>query len=102
MDFWEEGGTWKSIASTWRNSRQTRIPDPDRLLHDDQPGAYFEAYWAREDRIAPFYYVDDYDRGIHMLVGEQAHRGPQKGFASWLAALTHYLFLDDPHSARSG
>ena len=64
---------------------------------DDQPFAYFELYWAKEDRIAPFYAVDDYDRGIHMLVGEQAHRGPHK-VASWLAALTHYAFLDDPRT----
>ena len=34
-----------------------------------------------------------------MLVGEQAHRGPHK-VASWLAALTHYLFLDDPRTQR--
>ena len=32
-----------------------------------------------------------------MLVGEEAHRGPAK-VASWLAALTHYLFLDEPRT----
>ncbi|MFL7962906.1 Protein N-acetyltransferase, RimJ/RimL family [Pseudomonas sp. NFIX10] len=66
---------------------------------DDQPFAYFEAYWAKEDRIAPFYEADHYDRGIHMLVGEEQHRGPHK-VASWLSALVHYLFLDDPRTQR--
>ena len=99
MDFWEEGGTLEKH----RQYLEKLAADPHTLTligcFDDQPFAYFEAYWAREDRIAPFYDVDDYDRGIHMLVGEQAHRGPHK-VASWLAALTHYLFLDDPRTQR--
>ena len=99
MDFWEEGGTLEKH----RQYLEKLASDPHTLTligcFDDQPFAYFEAYWAREDRIAPFYDVDDYDRGIHMLVGEQAHRGPHK-VASWLAALTHYLFLDDPRTQR--
>ena len=99
MDFWEEGGT----LERHRQFLETLAADPHTLTligcFDDQPFAYFEAYWAKEDRIAPFYDVDDFDRGIHMLVGEQAHRGPHK-VASWLSALTHYLFLADPRTRR--
>lgn len=99
MHFWQEGG---SLAQH-REYLDKLAADPHTLTligcFDDQPFAYFEAYWAKEDRIAPFYPAGDYDRGIHMLVGEEAHRGPHK-VASWLSALVHYLFLDDPRTQR--
>jgi acetyl CoA:N6-hydroxylysine acetyl transferase len=97
--FWQEAGSLEQ-----HREYLTKLEaDPHTLTligcFDDQPFAYFEAYWAKEDRIAPFYPADDYDRGIHMLVGEEAHRGPHK-VASWLSALVHYLFLDDPRTQR--
>ena len=99
LAFWDEGGS----LDDHRQYLEKLANDPHTLTligcFDDQPFAYFEAYWAKEDRIAPFYDVDDYDRGIHMLVGEQAHRGPHK-VASWLSALTDYLLQDDPRTRR--
>ncbi|MEM8290506.1 GNAT family N-acetyltransferase, partial [Morganella morganii] len=98
-EFWQEDG---SLEQHRERLRQLEA-DPHALgligCFDDEPFAYFEAYWAKEDRIAPFYVAEDYDRGIHMLVGEEAHRGPHK-VACWLSALVHYLFLDDPRSQR--
>ncbi|MBG4272879.1 GNAT family N-acetyltransferase [Pseudomonas aeruginosa] len=98
-EFWQEDG---SLEQHRERLRQLEA-DPHALgligCFDDEPFAYFEAYWAKEDRIAPFYAAEDYDRGIHMLVGEEAHRGPHK-VACWLSALVHYLFLDDPRSQR--
>lgn len=99
MSFWDEGGS----LDKHREYLQKLDADPHTLTligcFDDEPFAYFEAYWAKEDRIAPFYDAGDYDRGIHMLVGEEHHRGPHK-VASWLSALVHYLFLDDPRTER--
>ncbi|MDF0734274.1 GNAT family N-acetyltransferase [Pseudomonas entomophila] len=99
LQFWQEGGSLEQH----REYLAKLDADPHTLTligcFDDEPFAYFEAYWAKEDRIAPFYAVDDYDRGIHMLVGEEGHRGPHK-VASWLPALVHYLFLDDPRTQR--
>jgi RimJ/RimL family protein N-acetyltransferase len=66
---------------------------------DDEPFAYFEIYWAKEDRIAPFYDVDDYDRGVHLLVGESKHQGPGK-VEAWFRGLLHYMFLDDARTRR--
>lgn len=58
------------------------------------PFGYFEIYWAKENRIAPFYDVDDYDRGWHVVVGEDAYRG-RAFISAWLPSLMHYMFLDD-------
>jgi len=66
---------------------------------DGMPFGYFEAYWAREDRIAPFYDADDYDRGWHALVGEPAFRG-RDYLTAWLPSLSHYLFLDDSRTGN--
>ena len=99
LAFWDEGGS----LDDHRQYLEKLADDPHTLTligcFDDQPFAYFEAYWAKEDRIAPLYDAGDYDRGIHMLVGEQAHRGPHK-VASWLSALTDYLLQDDPRTRR--
>lgn len=97
--FWEQSGTLEEH----RSYLETQSRDP-RVLNligciDDDPFAYFEAYWTKEDRIAPYYDADDFDRGIHMLVGEEHHRGPHK-VKAWLNALCHYLFLDDCRTRR--
>lgn len=98
-NFWQEQGD----LAQHRAYLEKLAADPHTVTlvgcFDDQPFAYFEAYWAREDRIAPFLDADHHDRGVHMLVGEENHRGPHK-VASWLSALTHYLFLDDPRTQR--
>ncbi|WP_217473661.1 GNAT family N-acetyltransferase [Stutzerimonas stutzeri] len=97
--FWQEEGSLEQH----RQYLEKLAADPHTLAligcFDGEPFGYFEAYWAKEDRIAPFYSADDYDRGIHMLVGEDAHRGPHK-VESWLPALVHYLLLDEPRTQR--
>lgn len=66
---------------------------------DDEPFGYFEIYWAKENRISPYYDVDDFDRGWHVLIGEPHMRG--KPFVTaWLPSISHYLFLDDDRTQR--
>lgn len=66
---------------------------------DEQPFGYFEVYWAKENRISPFYDTGDHDRGWHVLIGEAAFRG--RPYASaWLPSISHYLFLCDPRTQR--
>lgn len=63
---------------------------------DGKPFGYFEIYWVKEDRLGSYlgYQVSDYDRGVHLLVGEQKFRGPHR-VKVWLSALVHYCFLAD-------
>ncbi|MHC2108869.1 GNAT family N-acetyltransferase [Methylobacterium sp. CM6246] len=66
---------------------------------DDVPVGYFEFYWAKEDRLGPYYDAEDFDRGWHGLIGNVAHLGRPKTLA-WFRAITHYLFLDEPRTGR--
>jgi len=95
--FWELAGSQEEHADYLAKTLADPHVHPLVGFFDEQPFGYFEAYWAKEDRIAPFYDVDDYDRGIHMLVGEKSQRGPHR-VGAWLPSLVHYLFLDDPRT----
>ena len=80
-----------------------RLADPHMLPliaeFDRMPFGYMEVYWAQENRLGPYYAADDYDRGWHVLVGEQACSGGQY-ISAWLPSLMHYMFLDEPRTQR--
>ncbi|CZT20728.1 related to aerobactin biosynthesis protein iucB (epsilon-hydroxylysine:acetyl coenzyme A N epsilon-transacetylase) [Ramularia collo-cygni] len=63
---------------------------------DGKPFGFFEIYWVKEDRLGGYLGGDcgDFDRGIHVLVGEQEFRGPHR-LRAWLHALVHYCWLAD-------
>ncbi|GAA5919416.1 hypothetical protein JCM6882_006014 [Rhodosporidiobolus microsporus] len=68
----------------------------------EEQAVYAEVYWGKEDRLGPLMpagTVQDYDRGIHMLVGSNAHRGPHR-IRAWMPSLCHYCFLDEPRTQR--
>lgn len=97
--FWQETGDMQKH----RDYLQAIDADPHMLnliaCLDEKPFGYFEIYWAKEDRIAPFYDADDFDRGWHVLIGEPQMRG--KPFVTaWLPSISHYLFLDDCRTQR--
>ncbi|WP_354678038.1 GNAT family N-acetyltransferase [Cupriavidus plantarum] len=97
--FWQEEGD----EDKHRRYLQGLVDDPHMLPLvvglDDSPFGYFEIYWARENRLAPFYDAHDHDRGWHVLIGEPAFRG--KSFlTAWFPAIQHYQFLDDPRTQR--
>lgn len=66
---------------------------------DGKAFSYFEVYWAKEDVVGTFCDADDYDRGCHVIVGDETCRG-RNWFTAWLPSLLHYMFLDDPRTER--
>lgn len=98
-DYWEQSGSLE--VQTAYLARQLNGTHAFPLIgsFDDQPFSYFEIYWAAEDRIGRHYSWQPFDRGLHLLVGEQAWRGARY-VQSWLRGLTHYLLLDEPRTQR--
>lgn len=97
--FWQEEGDLASHHAYLKGI----AADPHVIgligCFDEEAFGYFEVYWAKENRLAPFYDADDFDRGWHVLIGESAFRG--KPFVTaWLPSISHYLFLDDCRTRR--
>ena len=64
-------------------------------LWDGVPFGYFEVYWVKEDglgRLAGGAAADDWDRGLHVLVGEEWARGRVQ---PWLSSLVHWVLTAD-------
>lgn len=97
--FWEEARSREELDAYLQRQRDDAHAEPLIGYIDGQPFAYIQTYWAREDRIAPYYDADDYDHGFHLLVGEPRFLGGRRT-AGWLRAVSHYLFLLDPRTQR--
>ncbi|MBK0079812.1 N(6)-hydroxylysine O-acetyltransferase [Kosakonia sp. S58] len=98
--FWEQGGSLELQTAYLERQLTGKHAFPLIGCFDDRPFSYFEIYWAAEDRIGRHYTWQPYDRGLHLLVGEQAWRGAHY-VQSWLRGLTHYLLLDEPCTQRT-
>jgi|GEM_PF-406782 len=98
-EFYDEEGD----LNYHKNYLQKQLNDPHTLpligYFDNQPFGYFEVYWTKEDRISPFYQADDFDRGWHMLVGDENFRG-KSWFIAWCSSIIHFMFLDDCRTQR--
>jgi hypothetical protein len=74
------------------NALASRHSFPAIGMWDGVPFGYFEIYWVKEDALGRHIDVDDWDRGIHLFIGEEWARGIVQ---SWLSALVHWIFCAD-------
>ncbi|MDZ5634898.1 GNAT family N-acetyltransferase [Janthinobacterium sp. GMG1] len=97
--FWQEEGD----LARHRAYLEQLQADPHMLpligCADGRPFGYFEVYWAKENRIGPYCEAADFDRGWHVLIGEEDVRG-RPWVTAWLPSLMHYIFLDDVRTQR--
>ncbi|MFY0479939.1 GNAT family N-acetyltransferase [Achromobacter marplatensis] len=97
--FWQEEGSLDKQRAYIEGLLADPRVDPLILRLDGRAFGYVETYWAKEDRIAPYYDARDYDRGWHVLIGEADCRG-RPFVTAWQPSVAHYLFLDDPRTTR--
>ncbi|HET8791527.1 MAG TPA: GNAT family N-acetyltransferase [Modicisalibacter sp.] len=98
-EFWDQAWPEAELAAFI----ERRLADAHTLPligeFDGQPFGYFELYWAAEDRLAAYYPWAAFDRGLHLLVGEEDVRGA-RFVDAWLAGLSHYAYLAEPRTTR--
>lgn len=68
-------------------------------LWDGVPFGYFEIYWVKEDILGRRLGNDaeDWDRGLHILIGEEWARGRVQ---AWLSSLVHWCLNADFRTMR--
>ncbi len=98
-DFWELGISKPELLDYLKSALNDPHTNPMLLLCNDQPVGYFEMYWCREDRLAPYYDSDAFDRGFHFLIGNNDFLGFKNTDAT-LKVLTHFLFIEDLRTRR--
>ncbi|KAL1943902.1 hypothetical protein VTO73DRAFT_3720 [Trametes versicolor] len=98
---WGERGP----LSKHRDYMRAMLADPGALAvmmcWDGELMGYSELVYIKENHVAPYVPegARDYDRGLHILVGEEKYRGIHRSKA-WIAAIHHFLFLSDPRTER--
>ncbi|KAL4886775.1 acyl-CoA N-acyltransferase [Aspergillus karnatakaensis] len=92
---WGEAGPVSHQENFLRENLSKRHSFPVIGCWDGKPFGYFEIYWVKEDGLGSLIGgADNYDRGIHVLVGEQEFRGPHR-VSAWLSSLVHFCWLAD-------
>ncbi|KAI0393570.1 acyl-CoA N-acyltransferase [Xylariaceae sp. FL0594] len=90
------------VSAFWGGYYDSFLPDALKSQHsfpaiglwDGVPFGYFEIYWVKEDRLGQHMGSEahDFDRGLHVLIGEEWARGK---VAVWLSSLVQWCWQAD-------
>ncbi|KAI1855239.1 hypothetical protein JX266_000104 [Neoarthrinium moseri] len=88
------------VSKFWGEYHGSFLTDALKMKHsfpaigmwDGVPFGYFELYWVKEDILGKYTNAEDFDRGVHVIIGEEWARGkvPQ-----WLSSLAHWVWQAD-------
>ncbi|APA09468.1 hypothetical protein sscle_05g042380 [Sclerotinia sclerotiorum 1980 UF-70] len=94
--FWGCSGPIATQEKFLKDSLSSKHSFPVIGLWDGKPFGYFELYWAKEDILGKHVgdNVGDFDRGVHVLVGEDEYRGKHR-VQCWITALAHWALVQD-------
>lgn len=98
-DLWDLNKSKEDLKVYLTKGLQDPHQIPMIMEFDGEPAGYFEVYWAAEDRLAPYYDYQAYDRGFHFLIGEPQFLGSENTGQA-VRSIMHFIFLDDPRSMR--
>ena len=93
-NFWELDKSPEELKDYLVKLQQDPHQYPIIAEIDGEAFGYFELYWAKEDRLGPYYEADDYDRGIHLLIGNENYLGT-RFWQVWGRYLAQYCFLEN-------
>ncbi|KAH7890306.1 acyl-CoA N-acyltransferase [Phlebopus sp. FC_14] len=98
---WNERGTLDHHRAYVQRAIRDPAVLPVMMSWDGELMGYVEIVWLKENHAATFVPqgVGEWDRGIHVLTGEEKFRGWERAQA-WLRSLHHYIFLADPRTSR--
>ncbi|EPE03078.1 aerobactin siderophore biosynthesis protein iucb [Ophiostoma piceae UAMH 11346] len=88
--FW---GNWEDDFLVTALSSQHSFPVI--AMWDGVPFGYFEIYWVKEDILGVMVgaqAADDFDRGLHVFIGEEWARGRVQ---QWLSSVVQYILSSD-------
>lgn len=94
--FWGCSGPESTQAEFLRGNLTSSNSFPAIGMWDGKPFGYFELYWVKEDILGKHLgdRAGDFDRGVHVLVGEDEFRGKHR-VKVWMTALAHWAFGQD-------